>query len=201
MADGNLQGPNKWRFDYCSKDLEELKRFEKSVYSIFSVKGKVRPCTTNKYGTMNYGVNCRPLAKTLFLIGVPFGNKVLKKYLIPKWILSDKECFRVFAKRYIDCEGGVDLINKAVSFEIYKSTELVENSIIFLNQFKKALKKYFGIKTLNPFKLSSKIKRKSGAFVQASRLRIKGKKELTRFYLKVGFDNKFKTEKLKLAIS
>jgi len=201
MADGNLQGPTKWRFDYCSKHTKELKRFEKTIFSLFNLKGKIRPCTKNKYNTKNYGVNCRPLAKTLFLLGVPYGNKVLKKYLIPNWVLDDKDCFKVFVKRYLDCEAGVDLANKAISFEIHKSTDFIENSFAFFNQFRQGLQKHFGIKTTNPFKLSLKIKRKSGATVQAVRIKIRGKDNLRRFYSEIGFDNKLKMERLKSTIT
>ena len=154
MADGHLQGPTKWRFDYCSNSVAELNRFETVLYNLFLVKGKIRPCTTNNYGTMNYGVNCRPLAKTLFLAGVPFGNKVLKSYLVPNWILDDKERFTFFVRRYFDCEGRIDIKNKMLSFDLYKSTNLIENSLFFLTQISQGLFQHFGIRTIRPFLLS-----------------------------------------------
>lgn len=200
MADGHLQGPSKWRFDYCSKSLDELNRFENVLYSLFGLRGQIRDCTTNKYNTKNYGVNCRPLAKILYLVGVPYGNKVLKKYSIPDWILSDKERFTFFIRRYFDCEAGVDVRTKAIAVELHKSTDLIENSLAFLNQMKQGLQRYFGIKTTRPFLLSLKVKRKCGAFVQGARLKIRRKESLKRFYENIGFDTPHKMERLKLII-
>ena len=201
MADGHLQGPPKWRFDYCSKSLDELDRFENVLYSLFGLRGRIRDCTTNKYNTKNYGVNCRPLAKILYLAGVPYGNKVLKKYRIPDWILSDKERFAFFIRRYFDCEAGVDTGTKAISVELHKSTDLIESSLSFLGQMKEGLQQYFGIKTTRPFLLSLKVKRKCGAFVQGARLKIKRKDSLKRFYENIGFDTPRKMERLKLIIT
>ncbi|MFA4855407.1 MAG: LAGLIDADG family homing endonuclease [archaeon] len=200
MADGNLQEPPRWRFDYCSNSLSELARFETVLYSLFGVKGKIRDCTTNKYGTKNYGVNCRPLAKILFLAGVPCGNKVLKQYSIPEWILNDKGCFAIFARRYFDCEGGVYIKDRMLTIEIYKSTEIIESGLAFLNQVKEGLQKYFGITTMNPFLLSKKVKRTYGATVQGVRLRIRRKEDLAKFYALIGLDTASKMERLKLAI-
>lgn len=201
MADGHLQGPPKWRFDYCSKSSEELHRFEKVLYSSFRMKGKVRDCTTNNYGTKNYGVNCRPLAKILFLVGVPHGNKVVKRYLIPRWVLEDKECFTYFVRRYFDCEGCVDLSRNELKIELYKSTEFVENALLFLNQMKHGLFQYFEINTMRPFLLSNKIKRKHGAVVQGARLKISRKSNLQKFYENINFDTPYKRKALELAIA
>ncbi len=178
-----------------------MNRFGNTVFSVFGLKGTIRPGTTNKYNTKNYGVNCRPLAKTLFLIGVPYGNKVLKKYLIPNWILNDKDCFRFFIRRYFDCERSIDLKKKSLSVEVHKSTELIENSFVFLNQFKQGLLKHFDIKTINPFKLSLKVKRKSGATVQATRIKITRRENMEKFCAEIGFNSKLKMEKLKSTIS
>ena len=51
--------------------LERNKRFAREIYNLFKVKEKVMNCKTNHYGTMNYGVNCKPLVRVLKLIGVP----------------------------------------------------------------------------------------------------------------------------------
>lgn len=82
FSDGHLQGEPKWRIDFTSKNKEELLRFEKEIFSVFGVKGKIRKCTTNKFGTSyNYGVNFKAIARTLFVAGVPAGNKVLQSLI------------------------------------------------------------------------------------------------------------------------
>lgn len=201
MADGNLQEPPKWRFDYCSNSLSELERFENVFYGLFGIKGKIRDCTTNKYNTKNYGVNCRPLAKILFLAGVPCGNKVLKRYSVPNWVMDNKECFASFVRRYFDCEGGVYVKDRMLSIELYKSTKIIESALAFLSQIREGLEKHFGITTIKPFLLSKKIKRTYGATVQAARLRIKRKQDLAKFYRLIGLDTPYKMEQLKQAIS
>ena len=101
MGDGHLQDGKKLRLDYTSKSVTELKRFGNEIYKLFKVKGKIRHCNTNNYGTMNYGVNCKPLVRVLKLIGVPTGSKVLTKFTIPKWIIQDKALFSRFINRVI----------------------------------------------------------------------------------------------------
>ncbi|MDD5163483.1 MAG: hypothetical protein PHD95_04715 [Candidatus ainarchaeum sp.] len=201
MGDGHLQGPPKWRFDFCSKNVSELKRFENVLWGLFRVKGKIRDCTTNKYTTKNYGVTCKPLSRVLFLAGIPHGNKVTKDYSIPKWILDDKDCFAAFTRRYFDCEGFVDLGKKELEISISKSVELNKSAIAFLDSISFGLDKFYDIKTMKPFFASLKIKRKCGCVVQAARLKISRKQNLTLFYKNIGFDSKKKMEKLKLAIS
>ena len=72
IGDGHLQGNPKWRIDYTSNSIDELKRFEDTIFKIFKIKGKIRTCSTNKFGkTYNYGVNCKSIAIILNSLGVP----------------------------------------------------------------------------------------------------------------------------------
>jgi hypothetical protein len=44
---------------------------------LFQVKGKVRLCTSNRFGkTYNYGVNNKMLSRIFYKLGVPSGCKV-----------------------------------------------------------------------------------------------------------------------------
>lgn len=145
MADGHLQGKPKWRFDYCSNSIKELERFEGAVYNLFKIKGKIRQCTTNKYGTMNYGVNCKHAAIILFMAGVPAGEKVSQSYCIPGWILSNKDFFARFVQRYFDCEGHVSNVSKSIEFQIYKTEPYLSSGVEFVNNIKFKLAHYFDI--------------------------------------------------------
>src|SRR3989344_1873845 len=194
MSDGHLQGEPKWRLDYCSNSFKELIRFENVFYSVFGVKGKVRNCTANKYGTMNYGVNNRQIAKMLNRIGVPAGAKVHSSYLIPNWICESKPFFCSFAKRYFDCEGCVDKEGR-MSIVMWKKLELVSNGISFMNQFKELLKKYFEIKTTNPF--LGVIKDTKRGQARAVKLKISNRSSLLHYFQNIGFDNEVKMQKLK----
>ncbi len=199
MGDGHLQGYPKWRIDYTSASLDELKRFEKVIFSIFKVKGKARPCTTNKFGkTFNYGVNCKFVARILNNLGVPSGSKVLKKFEIPKWILNNKVYFRGFVRRLFDCEGNVD-INKngrCIDFRMYKEESILENGILFIEQIRYYLKKYFDIGPTNIFKISVSNRRKDGKTTYQIRFKIKNKKSLLNFYKEIDFENIKKKNRL-----
>jgi len=81
--------------DYTSKSKKELRRFSNQIYLLFKIKSKIRPNNGNKFGeTFNLGINNKLLGRILNQLGVPYGAKVLKEFLIPEWILEDKEYFR-----------------------------------------------------------------------------------------------------------
>ncbi len=161
IGDGNLQDAPKWRLDYCSKSEKELTRFENEIYNLFRVKGKIRKNTTSYYGSFNYGVNCKPLARLLKLVGVPTGAKVLRDFLIPNWIVNDKENFRRFIIRLFTCESS-RFSGKYpwISIEMWKSTKNLENGLKFMNQIRHYLCLYFNVKTCGPFIYNSKCIRK-----------------------------------------
>ena len=129
MGDGHLQDYPKLRLDYTSKSLNELDRFNFEMYKTFRIKGNSRKCFTNHYGTYNLGINCKPLVRTLKLIGVPTGSKVLIKFDIPKWILQDKSMFSRFANRLFSCEGSVDIKNRYLEIQMYKSESLANDGV------------------------------------------------------------------------
>ena len=138
IFDGHLQLEPKLRLDYTSKSKNELRRFEAEIYNIFKLNGKIRACTSNKFSkTYNYGVNCKPLARVLILLGVPTGAKVLKPFRVPRWIIKNEHCFRIFVKRMFDCEGSI--WNKKYSWigiEMWKERRLIKNGIEFFNDIR-----------------------------------------------------------------
>jgi hypothetical protein len=199
MSDGHLQGHPKWRFDYTSNSTEELLRFERTVSDLFELRGKIRKCSTNKYGTMNIGFNCKPLARILFLCGVPAGSKTEQSYPVPNWILNNKTCFREFLRRYLSCEGYVDK-DGSIDFCIYKNNLLESNGVDFMNQIRNGLLEFFEIKATNPFFVKKQVKRKNKEDSKGIRLKIKNKDSLLKFYMQVGLGNKMKMEKLKITL-
>ena len=175
ICDGNLQGDPKWRIDFTSKSIDELKRFEKEIQLLFNVKGKIRNCSTNKFGeTYNLAINCSPVARILFLCGVPPGQKVLVPFGIPKWVTKDKECFRRFAQRAFTCEGSVMHEEKRrmpqIRFHIHK-VEKVED--YFIGELGMYLKKYFNIDSTIT-KQKSRASRKDGLLTIPRRMYITG---------------------------
>jgi hypothetical protein len=198
ICDGHLQGKPKWRMDFTSESNEEMKNFEKRIKNLFNIVGKKRPCYSNKFGkTYNYGVNCKPLARTLFLCGVPTGNKVLKKFTFPSWVLEDKSFFKQFTKRFYNCEGTCwGDKSPGIGFEMWKEAEKIENLKEFLESLRFGLKKFFDIKTTEIFTTSSVHKRKDGHVTKPLRFYIKRKDSIFKFYRNIGFEYE-KQNKLK----
>ena len=195
IGDGHLQDLPKGRLDYSSKSVTELERFNEEVFYLFRIKGKIRDCTTNIYGTKNLGINNRPLVRVLKLLGVPTGPKVFTTFLIPKWILNDGKLFSRFINRLFSCEGCVDLKSKYIEINMSKSLNLIENGIDFFRHIKNYLGIYFGIKTTNPFLGWTNI-RKDGKKTRAVRLKIKNRDSLVRFRKFIGFDDINKKKRL-----
>lgn len=199
MCDGHLQGEPRWRFDFTSKNIHELKRFGDEIFSLFNIRGKIRPCTGNKFGrTFNFGVNCKLLSRTLHLVGVPTGCKVLQEFLIPNWIENEKECFRTFIRRVFSCEGTVDISesNPFIGLDMWKAQSLVKNGIEFFKQIKEGLENFFKIKSTNIFLSSVSNIRKDGISTRGIRLRIKELNSLINFKNKIGFQDLIKENKL-----
>lgn len=200
MGDGHLQGNPKWRIDYTSNSKSELNRFGKEIFILFGIRGKIRKCNTNKYGTMNYGINCKPLARVLNLCGAPSGAKVLKEFDIPSWILENKKYFKKFISRLFSCEATVDK-EGYIEIQMNKSIDLLESGSIFFFQIKDGLEKHFGIKSTNSFTDNRVVVRKDGIKTKPIRLKIKRRQSVQKFATLIGFEDKVKQKKLLKAIS
>jgi hypothetical protein len=201
IGDGHIQPEPYLRLDYTSKDKKELRRFGKEIFGLFGIKGKIRPCRTNRYGkTYNYGINCRVLAKLLILVGTPAGAKVNQAFRIPKWILENKKFFRRFISRLYSCEGCVDRKTPWIGIEMYKNEKLLEDGIKFFQDISNGLYKFFDIVTSKPFPYNSISIRKDGIITIPVKITIRRKDSVKRFFKFVGFDDKNKQLKLKRSI-
>ncbi|MBI2541467.1 hypothetical protein HYV80_02050 [Candidatus Woesearchaeota archaeon] len=196
MGDGHLQDYPKLRLDYTSKSIDELNRFNTEVYNVFGVKGKIRKCNTNHYGTLNLGINSKPLVRVLKLIGVPTGSKVLTKFSIPKWILEDRILLSRFINRLFSCEGSVDLKSKYLEIQMYKAEHLIENGILFFKEIKFYLDAYFDIKTTEPFTGNTFNLRCDRVKTRPIRLKIKQMNSLLKFKNLVGMEDSAKMKRL-----
>ena len=196
MGDGHLQGGTHWQIFFTSKSENELLRFEREIFGLFSVKGKIYLCTTNKYGTMNYAVLCAPLARVLHLLGVPKGDKVSQNYEIPGWVLRDKECFRRFVQRYFDCEGSVDPVHGSIRMNMYKVDACLESGFSFMDDIRGGLLTYFDIITSQSFLGGGHSTRKDGSCSHEITIKIKRKRAILLFQQFIGFETPHKKERL-----
>ena len=198
IGDGHLQGDPKWRIDFTSKEISELKRFEKEIEYLFNISGKIRKCTSNKYNTYNIAINSSPIARILFLCGVPAGQKVLVSFQIPVWIKKDKECFRIFCRRLFTCEGHINYYNDRkvpqVRIEMWKEDSLIKNGENFIETISSVMKKYFKINSIVKLQNKKNI-RKDGIVTRPVRLYIFGD-SVIKFCKEIGFEG-LKQESLK----
>jgi len=197
MGDGHVQ-KSIYRLDFTSKDKSELKRFGKVLFGLFGVKGKIRPCNTNRYGkTFNYGVNNTVITKILILAGAPRGEKVRNPFKVPSWILEDKECFRAFSRRLFDCECSIwSKHSPGIAIEMWKEESLKKDATDFMNQIRFGLEQHFQIKPSVVYTPNTKCIRKDNILTKPFKFSIKSRDSICRFYKEVGFDCKRKQFKL-----
>jgi len=179
--DGHLAKDLK-SFYYSSKNLRDVILFEKIIKRKFNVKCKIKENSTGsaKQTHLCWVFNS-PLTKKLNELGAVKGDKIVFQYIIPKWIISNREFSKEFLKIAFFCEGS----NKEekgretrIRFSMHKSEELLKNGVKFINQLKTMLNK-FDINT-TPIYISNARTRKD---------RIKTK--LLAFRIKIKDNNKF----------
>jgi hypothetical protein len=203
ICDGHLQGNPIWRTDFTSKSKGELYYFNRRLHSLFGIRGAIRNCNSNQFGkTFNLGINCSPVSRILFLIGVPPGQKVLIPFDIPLWIKEDKECFREFCKRTFSCEGGI-MDEKTrripqIRISMWKDERIKEEGLKFMRSISDGMKKYFDIDSTITLPKSRCI-RKDNIKTTAIKMFILGS-SVIKFYKEIGLDGQ-KQQSLKAILS
>ncbi len=140
-------------------------------------------------------VSSSAFAVLLILLGVPFGNKTDKPYLVPKWLfkapLWQK---RLFLAAYFGAEMSSPKSFLEHSYNLYcpvismnKQEELVSDGMSFLEGISKLLSE-FGVRTLKISRNAEYVSKK-GALNYRLRLILSNKSEdLINLYSKVGFE-------------
>ena len=190
ICDGHLQADPKWRIDFTSKSIKELKRFEKNIFLLFRVNGRIRECKSNKLSkSYSLAINCSPVARILYLCGAPAGQKVLKKFDIPKWVKYNKECFREFCRRVFTCEGGLMCDGKRkipqIRLNVWKAEKLLKKGDKFVNNLCKLMKKYFNVESTITLQ-KPRLNRKDKILTRPIRVYIFNK-SVIKFFEEIGF--------------
>lgn len=75
-------------------------------------------------------------------LGVPKGSKTITRFLIPKWIIKNKQFSKEFVKIAYFCEGSMKekRKNPRIKFNINKAESLLNNGMRFMEQIRKILK-------------------------------------------------------------
>lgn len=153
-GDGHLHKDLKG-FLHSSKDINSLKDFEFCVKKQFGINiSKIQYSDEDSYGEcIQYRYFNTTVAKFLYSIGTPKGDKVITSFDIPEWIKNNKEFMKEYIKILFYCEGSKFLdktTNKnRIQINMRKTEDFVPDGQIFMNSIKNSLKKDFNIETSN----------------------------------------------------
>lgn len=192
IGDGSLQGDPKWRFDFTSKNVDELSSFNARVKRLFNISGKVRKCNSNKFAeSYNLGINNAPVSRILLLAGVPEGQKVLKNFRIPYWVMKNKDCFREFTKQFFSCEASIMSDGKRkipqIRLENWKVEEVQIKGNKLVEDLVDGLKCHYKINCSVSFP-SVKNYRKDGKITRPTRMYLHGE-NVKKYKNNIGFSN------------
>lgn len=182
-------------FYLSSKNKHTLLDFKEIVHRTFKINGRIEEGMG--FGeSYKYRVFNKDACKFLEKIGVPKGSKVLKNFLIPKWIVEDKEFSGEYLRIAFDCEGSIWFENKPkIRFGVCKSEQLIENGLIFLEQMKMMLKT-FEINSTETWLIKGN-QRRDGNKTKGLYFKIK-QDSIKSFANEVGFNDIFKNQRLSL---
>ena len=186
--DGHLAKDLK-SFYYSSKNISDVRLFERIIKRKFKVECKIKENSTgSKKQTHLCWIFNSNLTKKLNKLGAVKGDKVISAYLIPRWVISNREFSREFIKAAFFCEGS----NKEeknrksrIRFSMHKSKELFKNGIDYIEQLKSILNR-FDIKTTSTYISDAKIRKKDNVETKLFVFRIKTE-DNNKFINKIGW--------------
>jgi len=185
---------------FFSDDISELERFNSRIKKVFKIEGTIKEWGFRKNGrSKGCIITDSRLARLLELCGIPVGDKVIKKYKIPVWVVKgDKEIKRAFLRRSFTCEGSITREKSGrwgISYTMYKLQSLAPNTISYLEGLRKLLRG-FGIKTYAPYVNQKYVRTKDEQKITGFILRMRDKQSLITYTNEIGFDTEVKKSKL-----
>lgn len=185
-------------FYFCSKQLDTLQIFEEIAKDKWGLRGQVE--RGKGYG-ISYKLRFfnKTVAKQLFELGAPKGNKVLSAFSVPVWIKQNKEFSKEYLRTAFDCEGSVwgEKNRICVRFGIFKKAALLAELMTFIDELKDMLNQ-LGIKTTKGWLMKGNI-RKDGQITKGVYFKIK-QSSLDDFAKQGGFSDRFKKHRLILGV-
>jgi intein/homing endonuclease len=159
---------------YSSKNIEDLKDFEKIITKKFGIKGKYR---LNSAGSSNqthqfYVFNKR-IATGLFNLGIPKGDKVIHPFLVPEWIKKNKELSREYLKIAYLCEGSMKekRKNPRININVAKADEILSSGFQFMDELREMLFQ-FGIRSTECSAFGERVRKRDNKISKDIRFRI-----------------------------
>ena len=151
--------------------------------------------------TTSFYVDSNSFIKLLVFLGAPAGDKVVKPYKVPPWIMNGtKFVKREFLRSIYGCEGDSPRIKnknfEALTLRMHKSRELKQNMLEFYGQIKIMLEE-FGVHAYVRIRKLGTI-RKDGHTTDSYELFLESSnKNLFKFFSRIGYA--FEREKIKNA--
>ncbi len=103
MGDGHLDSRYTTKFIGQLEDLKLLKEFIIKIFNISTDK----TCIYEKYGkgkSYLLQINAAYFGRILFLLGAPKGNKTKQKFLVPNWVMKNRQCKKQFLQALLEDE-------------------------------------------------------------------------------------------------
>jgi len=149
MGDGHLDKRFNTIFIGQEKETNDLKDYISNTFNInknkFSIKFRKA-----KGVSYRLSVNDNLLGRMLFCLGAPIGNKTKQEFLIPEWILSNKQFKRRYLQALLEDElttVKIEKCNHSIEprLKLAKKEELISNLREFMKQIKEAIES-FGVR-------------------------------------------------------
>ncbi len=150
-GDGHLHKDLKG-FLHSSKDINSLKDFEYCVRKQFGLEvSKIQESNETSYGDgLQYRYFNTTVAKFLYSIGTPKGDKVDCAFSIPLWIRINKYFMKDYLQVLFYCEGCRyynDWNKIRIQINMRKTEDYISQGKRFMHSLKEGLKDYFDIDT------------------------------------------------------
>ncbi len=199
-GDGHLQlSGRRGLASFYSKDIKAIKNQNRRFKRLFNVEGHIY---TDRRENIRYKIffSSKKLAAFLASIKVPVGNKTNEKFSVPNWIMkSDRDIKSSYLRGIFTAEACVSVTKKRwrIHIEQYKSVKMKKSGVSYMSQLRLLLKE-FGI-VASPVRFGKGNIRKDGSKSIRMQFDIE-KRYFDKFYKFIGFDNKIKNHKLKMAL-
>lgn len=187
--DGHIY-KNEKAFYYSSKNINDLKKFERIIKRKFGVLGKyyLNNGGATDVKTHKYIIFSKLLSRELINLGTPKGDKANQSFKIPSWIITSQDLSKEYLKIAFFCEGSFkdELKRKPrISIGMSKTEKFLDSGINFMNNLKKMLDT-FDIKTTKCYITGNRIRKKDNQLSRDIRFRINSK-DNNKFIKKIGW--------------
>jgi len=164
-------------FMYSSKNIEDLKEFEKLIKRKFGHLREIYHLNSGGAGKTKthkiYFFNKR-ICKELFKLGIPKGDKVIQEFSVPKWINNNKEFSREYVKIAFFCEGCfTEEFGRTPRIQINtaKCEEIFNSGLEFMYALKMMPEK-FDIQTTKCYISGRRLRKRDGKVTRDIKFRI-----------------------------